>query len=401
MRIKKYTAPSMREALLQIRDDLGENAVILRTRKLPKGLLALGSPGEIEVTAAVEESAVTKAMITPLQLNGSATYTRPTPARNESIDRMERVESARSSVDKVASTRHSDSVRVEELKEELAELRTLIKDMAKPQMVATEESEFRGGWAALHRKLVDAEVRPERATTLIQDIRARCQIEDVKVGETFMATIADRFPVSGPVKMKIDQPAFIAFVGPTGTGKTTTIAKLAAYYRLQKNKKVSLITADTYRIAAIEQIRTFADILGVKLHVLFNPDEAEVVLKSCRNDDVVFIDSAGRSQRNAEHMNDLTELLKAIKPDETHLVVSATMKHSDLEATVKTYRRFGVDRLLFTKLDETVHVGNILSTALTSDVPVSYFTTGQTVPDDIELAQPERFLRRLWEGARA
>jgi flagellar biosynthesis protein FlhF len=193
----------------------------------------------------------------------------------------------------------------------------------------------------------------------------------------------------------------VALVGPTGAGKTTTLAKLAAHYSLSKEKAVSIITADTYRIAAIEQIRTFADIVGIGLQVVFSPDEVPDALIACENDDLVLIDTAGRSARNKQHMDDLSVLLASLKPDETHLVLSAATKDSDLHDTIELYRQFKVNRLLFTKLDETSKLGNLLNCVFESRIAVSYLTAGQSVPDDIELAQPGRFAQHVWEGSLA
>ena len=188
-------------------------------------------------------------------------------------------------------------------------------------------------------------------------------------------------------------------VGPTGSGKTTTIAKLAAYCSIYKENMVSVITADTYRIAAIEQIRAFAEIVDIGLQVIFSPEEAHDALEACENDDIVFIDTAGRSQRNKEHMLELEEYLGVLKPDETHLVLSATTKDSDLHDMIKRYKELHANRLLFTKLDETAKLGNVFNTVCDGGIPVSYLTSGQSVPEDIELAQPGRFVRRLLEGS--
>ena len=160
---------------------------------------------------------------------------------------------------------------------------------------------------------------------------------------------------------------------------------------------MSIITADTYRIAAIEQIRTFADIVKVGLQVVFSSEEIPAAMRECAEDDLVFVDTAGRSQRNTEHMEELKGLIDTLHPDEVHLVLSATTKDSDLLDIVKRYKSININRLLFTKLDETVKVGSIFNLVSEVKIPVSYFTFGQSVPDDIELARPAGFVARLWE----
>ncbi len=252
---------------------------------------------------------------------------------------------------------------------------------------------------ALYKKLIESEVKPDIASKLINGItNSDIMHSDTQAVKMFNSALAEMFPVAGPLKLKKDGPVIVTFVGPTGSGKTTTLAKLAAHCCITKQKKVSIITADTYRIAAIEQIKMFADIIKVGLQVIFSPEEIPDALEVFRNDDIVFVDTAGRSQRNTEHMEDLVKFINALDPDEIHLVMSATTKDSDLVDILKRYRNVHVNRLLFTKLDETVRIGNILNMANESRIPISYFTFGQSVPDDIELAQTNRFVQRLWEG---
>ena len=253
-------------------------------------------------------------------------------------------------------------------------------------------------WKVVFNRLLTSGVDAQIARTMINRI---CNCGDVSIVEAdrkFSEEINRSFPVSGPLKLKERGPLLCAFVGPTGAGKTTTLAKLAAHYRLNKNKAVSILTADTYRIAAIEQIRTFADIMNIRLQVVFSPDEVPEALVECTSDDIVFIDTAGRSPHNTEHMRDLEAFMAAIHPEEVHLVLSATTKDQDLSDTIAHYRHLGANRVLFTKFDETGQLGNVFNAVVKSGgMPVSYFTFGQSVPDDIELAQPARFIRRLWK----
>jgi flagellar biosynthesis protein FlhF len=388
----------MREALLQIKQDLGEDAVILKTRNLPKKFLSLGSPDEIEVTAAIDEKTPQMTSFQPLRFAAPSpgTYERPKPAARPT--RLPDEPPLRMDLPlRERSGEPEEKLRYVELKEDLREVKELVKSVLKTGSSA-EAGGFAGGWAVLYKRLVDAEVKPAIAANLIESVRSKYVVADEKIDKTFIAAIGEFFPVSGPLTIKKERPLVVAFVGPTGSGKTTTLAKLAAHYVLSKKKSAAIITADTYRIAAIEQIRTFADIAGIALEVVFTPEEADEAIGQLRNEDVVFVDTAGRSQRNKEHMAELKILLSAFRPTETHLVVSATTKDSDLDDIVKRYADFGINRLLFTKLDETARLGNVLNCVNTSRIPVSYFTNGQSVPDDIELAQPGRFVQRLWEG---
>lgn len=405
MRIKKYTAPSMKEALLQIKQELGENAMILKTRKLPRKLFALGAADEVEVTAAIDDAAPGGSSLGPLKVDAPGLYGRTgTRVEAAGVAARDLPAAPAAPVPGRASPREASSAAVDRLsllgiREDIRELKDLMKSILQTGETAAAGG-FAGAWAVLYKRLTDAEVSPALAEELIQALRNGRETPDKDINKRFIKVLSDRFPVAGAIGEPAGaRPRIVAFVGPTGAGKTTTLAKLAAHYSLSRRVTTSIVTADTYRIAAIEQIRTFADIVGVGLQVIFSPEESGAALEACENDDYVFIDTAGRSQRNREHMRDLEQFLEALKPDETHLVLSAATKESDLGDTIKRYRGLGVDRLLFTKLDETVRLGNVFNVVSRGGIGVSYFTFGQSVPDDIELAQPGRFVQRLWEGS--
>jgi flagellar biosynthesis protein FlhF len=291
----------------------------------------------------------------------------------------------------------SQRLNVVEIKEDIREVSELLKPILHSKDAISHDG-MNGPWAVVFNRLLASGVDAEIARAMITRI---CNGGEVSVHEAdrrFSEELNRSFPVSGPLKLKDKGPLFCAFVGPTGVGKTTTLAKLAAHYRLNKNKSISILTADTYRIAAIEQIRTFADIMNIRLQVVFSPDEIPAALEACAGDDIVFVDTAGRSPQNMDHMRDLEAFMAAIHPDEVHLVLSATTKDQDLSDAIAQYRPLGANRVLFTKFDETGRLGNVFNAVVKSGgVPVSYFTFGQSVPDDIELAQPGRFIRRLWK----
>ncbi|MFP4013674.1 MAG: flagellar biosynthesis protein FlhF [Chitinispirillaceae bacterium] len=423
MRIKKYMARSMREALLQIKEELGEDAIILKTRKIQKKMFGLAGPDEIEVTAAIDdEAAVKSTTFPPLHVNDPGVYNRPRSKSPASSSRPAVPPPAVPEVRPYFPPRNRTGIQpkktapeapqekekadeILELKEDVRELKNLVKSIFTSGTVGqtaqkneappavTEE-----GWRALIKRLTDSEVKQDIAEKLIYSIRDSGAVSEAELESKLVSSLSGQFPVSGPLKLKKDGPVVVAFVGPTGSGKTTTLAKLAAHCCLNKSKKISIITADTYRIAAIEQIRMFADIVKVGLQVVFSPEEIPAALANCRESDVVFVDTAGRSQRNAEHMEELKTLVGVLKPDETHLVLSATTKDSDLQEMIRLYKTIKVNRLLFTKLDETTQLGSIFNVVSNVRLPVSYFTFGQSVPDDIELAKSAQFVQRLIKG---
>jgi flagellar biosynthesis protein FlhF len=430
----------MKEALLQIRSDLGEDALILKTKKLPRKLFALGEQHNVEVTAAIDENILKRtANFPPLNVKSDMesgiktnfknnlnsdmksekksyiksdvrTNTRPTGVYNRSkvitdpgkySAKTHEKQPPFSTKNNRKETKHIvgvDRLQLAELKEELHDMKKLLA-----QILATGESTAAGGfagpWAILYKRLIDAEINRIIAEDLINKLKNTIETPENGINKKFISVLSDYFPVSGPLSTKMDGPLVCAFVGPTGSGKTTTIAKLASYFSLYKENEVSIITADTYRIAAIEQIRSFAEVIEIGLQVVFSPDEIKDALSVCENDDIVFIDTAGRSQKNSEHMDELSQFLDELKPDEIHLVLSATTKDSDLADIIKRYKNCNINKLLFTKLDETVKLGNVFNIVFKEGIDVSYLTAGQSVPDDIELAQPTRFVQRLMEGS--
>ncbi|NLD93417.1 MAG: flagellar biosynthesis protein FlhF [Fibrobacter sp.] len=420
MRIKKYIANSMREALLQIKDELGEDAIILKTRKLPKKVFGIAGQEEIEVTAAVDEDAVKtpKQSFQPITLSNPGLYNRhrtsaivdTTKANAPSVrpwkpQEMQPIRQPRFNTVPVQDAAAKDQ-QIDELKQNVRELKDIVAEILKKEKATAAApvanvNGFTGEWSILYRKLLESEVKQKVAYKLIKEISGTdILLADTQAEKKFVHALSDFFPVAGPLKLKKKAPLIVAFVGPTGAGKTTTLAKLAAHCCVNKQKRVSIITADTYRIAAIEQIKMFAEIVKINLQVVFSPDEIQSALTACAQDDIVFVDTAGRSQRNKEHMDELVAFVNALHPDETHLVMSATTKDSDLLDIINRYKCVNVNRLLFTKLDETVRTGNILNIVNECRIPVSYFTFGQSVPDDIELAQTTRFVQHLWEGVR-
>jgi len=406
MKIKKTVAGSMKEALLQVKAELGEDAMILKTRKIPGKLL--GKTGEqIEVTAAIDnEREVATASVPDLSMKGShnSEYLAllkkesrivpppvkpvvPTVTRTPEPVASPAVEPVR------AKPEPRDSMQIMKIHDELSEMKQLLASI-----LATGETKASGGfagpWAILYKRLSDSEIRDDLARDLLGRLREISPNPGRNINRDFITALAESFPCADTEQKRVQ-----VFVGPTGAGKTTTIAKLAAYFSLEKQKKVSLITADTYRIAAVEQLRSFADIVGIDLQVIFSPEEAASAIEACSASDIVLVDTAGRSQKNREHMDELGQFLSSISPDSLHLVLSAGIKESDLRDMVLRYRKYGVNRLIFTKLDETLRLGNVFNVVDECRIPVSYFTFGQSVPDDIETAHPGLFIKRLLQGS--
>jgi CheY-like chemotaxis protein len=196
--------------------------------------------------------------------------------------------------------------------------------------------------------------------------------------------------VSGPIISDRDAKKTVVFVGPTGVGKTTTIAKIAAHCKLKEQRSVALITLDTYRVAAVEQLKLYANIIGVSLEVALTKREALAFIRRRRQTDLILLDTTGRSPMDPAGVDELHELLGLGHPIETHLVMSATTRERDLMDAMSRYATLPIDHLLFTKLDETTAYGNIFTMMQRTGLSLSYFSVGQSVPEDLEAVRPER-----------
>ncbi len=259
---------------------------------------------------------------------------------------------------------------------------------------------------AIYLKLQDAQVAPAITETLIGKVRDELTPDELAspdvVRQAVLRHLALLVPVVGHVSKagqgEGGRPLTIALVGPTGVGKTTTIAKLAAAYKLRHGKEVGLITSDTYRIAAVDQLRTYANIIGLPLKVVMTPREMASACGELASCDVILIDTAGRSQHDANRLGELAEFIEACSPDETHLVLSATMAEPVLMKAAERFGALGPTRIIFSKLDEAVQFGSLINLMHGSRLKVSYVTTGQEVPDQIELAQADRLVRSVLDG---
>ncbi len=207
-----------------------------------------------------------------------------------------------------------------------------------------------------------------------------------RLGETLGRLIK----FAGTLKLKKNSPRIIALVGPTGVGKTTTTAKLAAMYALNRGNKVALITMDIFRVGAVEQLKTYSRIMGIPLEVASTPKELEKAVEKHSACDLIFIDTAGRSHKDKEKLDEMKNFLEDKIPMEVYLCLSATTKDRELEEVLNRFRVFQVSKVVFTKIDECESVGNMVNLLMKDNLQIAYFTTGQRVPEDIEIATPAK-----------
>ncbi|NLJ60247.1 MAG: flagellar biosynthesis protein FlhF [Firmicutes bacterium] len=376
MRIKRYTARTINEALDAVRRDLGSDAVILHTRKIPPTWLGrLLRLERFEVIAALDsnirkQAAGSMQALTPQAHGGGRmqldVVEKPLdPDRNfpgdDKFDAWDRTK-----------RRQSPSKK-------------------KPKAGYSAPGAPGADFIRMHEYLLDSDMDPELAETLIRDSRAKwreAQLAGKTVYELIFHEIATMFPTANGITLTPDNRKVVALVGPTGVGKTTTLAKIGALFAIFGQKKVVFITADTYRVAAMEQLRTYAEIIDVPLEVVYTPQDMREAIHKHTDADLVLIDTAGRNPRSDMSMAELRAILDAAQPDETHLVISMNTRTCDLFEIVDRFTACGISRLIFSKLDETIRLGAMLTIVNSYNIPISYVTYGQNVPQDIRAADP-------------
>lgn len=246
-------------------------------------------------------------------------------------------------------------------------------------------------------RMIAQDVSEELADTIVNEVRdalSRNELDDEKlVRETVLGHLARHIPIAEhptPSESPDDRPLTIALIGPTGVGKTTTLAKLAATFKLRKNKKVGLITSDTYRIAAVDQLRTYANIIGLPLQVALTPTEMKQAVHSLSECDVILIDTAGRGQNDSVRLAELKELVDAAGAHEVHLVLSSTAHEKVLMREAEAFSKVGINKVVLTKLDEAVNFGMLVNVVRQVGKELSFVTTGQEVPNHIESGRADR-----------
>ena len=460
MQIKVVKAPSMKEAMEQVKEELGRDAVILHTKKYREGGF-MGYKGKevVEVTAAIEENAqdnqlksrakrsisteperqtgnrldiVSKAapmpntILSQYKTNGTeagvhmaeAPITAPvfkplTPENaGENLqasgmmtsDTVEDVNVATKEDGQVTPVNDMQSVvqpvmiasnpedaeKIQRLEAELAQMKTLLTQVMSKDQPQDEVSLQE----ALRRQEVDEDI--------LKDMAAK-----TAAGDMLMDSLDKRAPevVAGYLEGKMNFAEgitlnkhgvrIVALIGATGVGKTTTLAKIAARFVLERNIRAALITADTYRISAVEQLKTYSDIIGLPLEIVYSPDELKVAIHKHRDKDLILIDTAGRSQHNDYQMRELQDFLAVDSRIEKHLVMSATTKNRDVAEILQKFSVCEPGRVIFTKTDETSTLGMIVNLLADKDISLSFMTNGQSVPDDIIPASADKLAALL------
>ena len=453
MRVKTVRASSVKEAMEQIKDELGSDAVLLHTKKYREGGV-LGGEEMIEVTAAVDETQTRvphtpSTYVPPLapilptnvvnQYRMSEVPAHESPAAHpagsvlplydayapeiplaqayalqEPAMQPSEVQNIQAPADVLpqelpayepagapvrepaapppaaAPENGGSAARIRLLEDELAQMKTLLASM----MAANQPKEVVSIRDALRRQDVHEE--------LCEDLSGKISIADVNLDSldpravsVLAGYLTQTMKFTDGLHLSPHGSRVVAFIGTTGVGKTTTLAKIAAHFVLEQNFKGALITADTYRISAVEQLKKYAEILGLPVEVVYSAADLRKAITRHRSKDFILVDTAGRSQYNEFQMDELKELLTAYPRMEKHLVVSATTKEQDAAEIIDRFSACMPNRIIFTKTDETRTVGMVLNLLAQRELPLSFLSNGQSVPDDIMPATAERLAELL------
>jgi flagellar biosynthesis protein FlhF len=376
---RTYRAGTMKEALAQVRRELGGDAVILATREVRRRrLFGLGTRELIEVTAS-DSSPVGKTFAGP--------HWAGTP--------VSRTVAAAKPVPVAAASGALQS----QFGEQLSRLHAMVEDLSRHGRIDHLLPDLPGALVPVYAQLLEAEVPEVLARRLVRHVAEELEPPLIHrpeaVREALLGAVEACVSTTPPIAALAGVRRVVALVGPTGVGKTTTVAKLAANFKLAHGFRPGLVTVDTYRIAAVEQLRTYAEIINLPLAVVNAPGEMRRALDELGDVDLVLIDTAGRSPRDEVKIRELADFLAEARPDEVHLVLSAVAGERSLRAAVERFALVHADRLILTKLDEADGLGSVLGVLGQADRPVSYLTTGQAVPDDIEPADRRRLARLI------
>ncbi|MCL1975852.1 MAG: flagellar biosynthesis protein FlhF [Firmicutes bacterium] len=431
MLVKKYEAKDMQQAMDDIVKELGSTAVILNSRKIrKKGLVSLFAKPLVEVMVAYEPRRYSENLRkAPAALRGVAreayapytgaakntepayfpqsaqakAHSLPAPIMPPPQPRFNTVPSSAAVLDAVPESvslspatitkLHNIDDRIDSLDHVLSDFITRFNHIKRDITY-----DFSPEVEKLVFTLCENQVREELALSLARETEAVLKArKDAKAYDVIYQLVLDNLGVPAPIATKKYKQKVILFLGPTGVGKTTSLVKLASAFVINNKNKVGIINTDTYRIAAHEQLRTYADILDIPLGLAYRIPEVEISLNDMSDCDLIFIDTAGKRPGDPQHQEDISQIISCAKPDEIFLCIAAPTCFTAIREVVDTYAFTGDFKLIITKLDETRYHGMVLNTVNYAKKPLAYVTIGQNVPDDLEIADCESLAQQMLE----
>lgn len=427
MIIKKYIGKTEEEAIELAKADLGTGATIMNTKEMvPHGLFKFFRQPSFEVTAAIDElgqASAAPALEKPNSPENSETpdFSKLQQALNEAqFAPAPDSKAAQKEAERERLIKNSQILEEElyndssdkESSSEIEEKLNTLQDLLEKQMTLSREEEKeekervvdknQAYLDLIRKQLIQNEVEEGYVEQILDEIAGNLGHNTTL--DNILAGVYQKIvlKIGSPhlIDLKTKRTRYIFFVGPTGVGKTTTIAKIASMMKLAKKSKVALVTSDTYRIAAVEQLKIYANILGIPLYVVYAAEEMEGLKNELHGYDLVLVDTAGRSHNNKEQKEDLCNILKTVSESdrEIFLVLSATTKYQDLVDITRTYSEMCQYNIIFTKLDETDKIGNVFNIRILTGAPLSYVTQGQNVPNDIAKIDAQKIAKQLLGG---
>jgi flagellar biosynthesis protein FlhF len=411
MQVKVFEAEDMSSALKKVREAFGPDALILSTKTVRrKGLGLLGKP-MIEITAAIDGPPDSSSSADTETFLASQPTSSPPPQKHDDISYQDlwrtnnRIDPLTSEVQGLRDDLEASNLL--SIREEIDTIKGLVQGFARDisdmgRVISTIRKPghnnmppFGGDWLApVESELAHRGIQAEATERILQLAGDKLTPEKVNskefLNDFFKETITDLLQVYSPILQDSPVQKRVALVGPTGVGKTTTIAKLAAAYLKQFGQKLALVTIDTYRIAAVEQLKVYGEIMNLEVEVVMSPNQLEEVL--CRHQDkkLLLIDTAGRSPRDKESVKELADFLRPELKIESHLVLAATARNQELNEAVNRFGALDLKSFIFTKLDECESFGALLNVHTKNNYPLSYLTDGQKVPEDLMIADPKK-----------
>jgi flagellar biosynthesis protein FlhF len=387
MRIKKYVADSMPEALKLVKADLGARAVILNTRTVKKGSkLGILGKGQVEVTAAADATkGKTRKKPAPRKASGPASQS-SVPTGVGQSPRLPPAPGPSRTPAKTESATQPDLDWADRISQQIKRLQASVQTGGRVSPVLP------GALGSLSDQFLEAGLGTALAEELLNNILLEpgdSGLKDLKPLQNLAAKqLSGKFRNTSPTRLGKGVRTVVALVGPSGAGKTTAAARMVAHFKEQQGAKALLVAADTDRVGGLEQLRAFAAILDTPVVAVRTPGEMEEVVRSHRNVDLILLDTAGISPIAAEQVDQLATLLQGAGPSEVHLVLSASNGLQHMRDALEAYARVGVDHLFLTKLDETARLGAACTIAIESELALSYTTDGRDVPGNFHSADP-------------
>lgn len=427
MIVKKFQAATETEAIMKAKEELGSKAVVLNVKTLKqRGIFRLIKKDVVEITAALEEDEFINGINRNRPAFDNHIAAAGKPVRSSNYEAAT-AEPKNGGINLVANENIQLNPETAALEQKLDSLHSLLQTQINAasdlrnegsneikdddfiddghRIVKERENKNMKFLRLIYNKLIDNEVNEKYANQIIDDIESSLKKEsniDSILSAVYQKIIL-KLGEPNSIVLK-DKPKVVFFIGPTGVGKTTTIAKIASKFKLEDNAKVAFITSDTYRIAAVEQLNTYAAIIDSPVSVVYSPEELGEYLEDYKNYDLIMVDTAGRSHHCEEQMTELEDLLDKAEEYrdrfdiDIYLTLSITTKYKDLVNITERYKDIKGWSVIFTKLDETCALGNVLNIRMLTGAQLSYTTTGQNVPNDIEIINQQALAKKILGG---